>query len=1161
MLREAVAFLFLLSFLFGSSWVEVNLNFRNLSLEERDGYIIPHLPDEIFLSPPGEPLLPQVPVNLLIPSDAEAYEVSVVSFEKREISLSQKVYPAQPPRPFSFKGEIPFTPPDPIFYSFATEYPSSLIGGLSTGTKSGWRIASFILNPVRYLPSENKLVFYHRFQLRVKYRRGESYSPISISESQKDLFIKDVKSIVINPQDCEKFAPPIRVSDNPDIDYCIVTSNALSTYWSNFIDWKTKKGFSTEVKTTEWINSTYPGRDLQEKIRNFIIDYFQNHGLKYVLLAGDNSVVPGRRARAVVGNNTGNIPCDLYFADLQWSWDGDRDNIFGEAGEDTVDFYADIYVGRASVESSTEVNTFINKVLTYEKTPVQTAYLKRILLPSVNLFTGYHGRIVNDTIANITPSGWTDLHLIDPSGTTPMKNALDTGYAFCHASAHGDDIGLYHDNGSPIYTRTQASQQTNGQRLTIMNSIACYPGNFEYSDCLAEELMKNSNGGCCAVIMNSRYGWGTPPSMGPSEKLDVRFYDFFFNYDSFEIGIAHTRSKDYYAGPAGSQPVWRWCVFELNLFGDPEMDIWSDIPQTMSVSNPDTVYTGPRTVRVTVTSGGSPLANVLVCLYKAGEVHAKGKTNASGWVDLIINAQTPGSLYLTATAKNRLPVEKTMTVVSGAPAPLLVYHSLYIDDAGQSQPNNRLDPGETVNLWVTLKNIGNLSATNVNGKLRTNSTYITRIDSTSSYGTINPNDTARGDNYRISASSTTPPGTVINFTALVSADQGTWEPSFSITVGTPQMPGSVVADHDTGYCKLTVTCLGSIGYDAPAFDLGSGFCYPKTAASALYFGGHLAGNSESYIVDRFYGRPASTLNTDWRIVDSVRLILPPLFADEQYRAVYNDAAHSSPKGLKTYQNSYMSVLSGYDDFVILVFDYENTGSQAINGLYSGIICDFDLGSDPTTNYARTNSSKRAAFMRAANTANPSVGIRLLYPTTARNLTVIDHARFVYPDSAMSEGMKLRFLDGTYSFPSSNRAYDWSVCVSYGPFDLPVGGRQRVAYALVGGSDSISFLAHSDSAQSFYDRYLGLSEPERPKVCDCFQVYPNPTTGKVYLSLGRGEKFSFELYDCLGKRISLEANLNKSGLLEMETKGLPSGVYFLKIKTEKGAKEERLVILR
>jgi len=75
------------------------------------------------------------------------------------------------------------------------------------------------------------------------------------------------------------------------------------------------------------------------------------------------------------------IACDLYYADLDWSWDGDNDNKFGEWGEDTVDLYHDVYIGRVPVENTSQINNFINKLFRYLKTP-DTTYQKRLLLPA-----------------------------------------------------------------------------------------------------------------------------------------------------------------------------------------------------------------------------------------------------------------------------------------------------------------------------------------------------------------------------------------------------------------------------------------------------------------------------------------------------------------------------------------------------------------------------------------------------------------------------------------------------------------------------------------------------------------------------------------------------------------------------------------------------------
>jgi hypothetical protein len=877
-------------------------------------------------------------------------------------------------------------------------------------------------------------------------------------------------------------------------------------------------------------------------------------------------------ARAVVGGSTGNMPCDLYYSDLQWSWDGNNNNVFGEAGYDTVDFFADVYVGRASIDNVNQVTTFLNKINTYEKNP-NTTYLKKMLLPSVMLWSSppsYHGRVCNGVIAGITPAGWQDDSIIDPSNTQPMFNAINNGYEFCHTTAHGDDYGFYTEYGTPIYTTTTASAQSNGDKLLIMNSIACISGNFEASDCLAEACMNNANGGTVAAIMNSREGWGTPPSIGPSENLDIEFYDFFFNYDSIEIGVAHARSKDYFAYQAQTQGVWRWCVFELNLFGDPEMPMWSDVPQTITVTNPDTVQTGARILQVTITTSGSPTSNILVCAYKPGEVFAKGRTNASGQVSLTINAITPGTMYLTATGKNRLPVEKTIVVITGTAQPYITFNNLYIDDAGQAHPNNQIDPGETVNLTVTLRNIGTLDATNVMGKLRTNSSYITLIDSTSSYGTIAQNDTARGDVYQLTASPSTPPGTDIDFTVNVVADQGTWDPVFSTQVGTPPQPGMVVADLDTGYCKLSVTCLGSIGFDQPPSDMGSGFCYPKNAVTQLYYGSMMAGNSSSYVVDRFYGVPASQINNDWRAVESLRFTIPALNGDEQLHCSFNDAGHPSPKGLKVYQNSYANAASGYDDFITLVYKYENTGANTISGLYSGVICDFDIPSASDDDVAGTNLTKRAAYMRNASSQNPTVGIKLLSPSTSANLTVIDHDLYVYPSSQMTEQTKWQLLNGQISQSSSDRNYDWSVLVSAGPFSLDPGAEQIVAYAILGGSSEADFLVNCDSAQSWFDNYYGIAEDNNNFTQNInlngISIHPNPFARSLRISydLPRTGHLKIAAFDVTGRQIATifdnELTTTK-GNTTWTPQNLPSGVYVLRIQTPDRSVTQKIMLLR
>jgi len=407
--------------------------------------------------------------------------------------------------------------------------------------------------------------------------------------------------------------------------------------------------------------------------------------------------VPCRRARAYCAGNTGNIPADLYYGDIQGTWDDDNDNIFGEPGDDTVDFYYDLYVGRASVDDTTQVQTFVNKVLTHEKNP-PTSYLRRMLMADALLWSGYNHRQSNDSIAAITPSGWTDVVIHDPGSSTAVRDSIDNGFQFVHLIGHGNEYGIY-DGSNAYYNTTFANSQTNGSKVNLMNANSCHTGNFEYSDCVAEAAHNRAGGGSIAVIFNSRYGWGTPPSMGPSEILDVRFYDYFFNHDTMPIGITHALAKEVYRNLAISQGVWRWCYYELNLLGDPLLLMYENVPAQLSAAFSEPIGTGSQSFTVTVTAASVPVEGALVCLSKGTEVYTRNYTNSSGHVSISINPTTPGNMFVTATRANYLPDEDTCQVTVGGSRDVGVQMIV--------APADTVDSGSVVTPKAWVRNFGN----------------------------------------------------------------------------------------------------------------------------------------------------------------------------------------------------------------------------------------------------------------------------------------------------------------------------------------------------------------------------------------------------------------------------------------------------------------------
>jgi hypothetical protein len=93
------------------------------------------------------------------------------------------------------------------------------------------------------------------------------------------------------------------------VDYLIITRRTFSPWLENFVKWKENLGYSVEVLTLEDnIENRYSGRDVPERIRNCIRDYYENFGIKWVLLVGD--------ADPADGPSAGGYP--NYMLDNEW---------------------------------------------------------------------------------------------------------------------------------------------------------------------------------------------------------------------------------------------------------------------------------------------------------------------------------------------------------------------------------------------------------------------------------------------------------------------------------------------------------------------------------------------------------------------------------------------------------------------------------------------------------------------------------------------------------------------------------------------------------------------------------------------------------------------------------------------------------------------------
>jgi hypothetical protein len=635
---------------------EVSYSVQDLSYSEYESYDVVRLKGCAPTTRIGEPELAYDALLALIPPDAAVTSVEIIQAEKVQVTGTFNIVPVQYPKPFSLAYEPkPFVKPNQEIYSSAVYYPGTLIEPTHVGTKAGFRLATLTVYPLQYIPSTGELFLYTRIQFRLEYEEGRVTPEKTWKkdyEHQKDA----VQRLVINPEHVELWSPAAvecpralisngrgPTFDNPE--YAIMVANGFESYFEPLKEWKSKKGVATEIFLRDWILSTYSGSTDEDKVRNFIIDYHQTHGTMYFLCVGDWGTFPMQAVNTVDDPTT---PSDFWYADYD------------------DDLYTEVYVGRASISNTTEAQTFVNKVLKYEQESPTSGFHDKIFLPAYLLWSGY-GCPVNDTIALYDPPSWMDAKRydeIDPLSTQEISDSLNVGFGYTNIAAHGawDRWG-----GNAYHTNSDADGLTNTPPLTgVITAICCNIGQLDYSsnDCYVEHMMNNPNGGTAAFWGNSRHGYGQIDSYGRSEWQCIWFYDELTQNDVYNIGQTVAQVNDRCAPYSSGDEYVFHCMNTCVLHGDPELSLWSAMPNDLIVSHNSNIPLGSETFEVTVSDDRAAVENACVCLMcQTDTMYRVSYTNASGVATFSTNTAIEGdTCWITVTKLNYRPYEGFATV-------------------------------------------------------------------------------------------------------------------------------------------------------------------------------------------------------------------------------------------------------------------------------------------------------------------------------------------------------------------------------------------------------------------------------------------------------------------------------------------------------------------
>jgi hypothetical protein len=541
--------------------------------------------------PVGSPALPASGAWILLPLGAEVQSVDVIAGERVLLGSGLLVEPvALPYRLMDGPQAAALPTPDQAVYASADVYPAAAFQEIGTQSFRGYQILVLRLQPVEYIPATGELFYTPSLQVVVETAETSKVSPMFRG---LDGDAAKVRGRVDNPGVVSTYEAA-GVRGTRAYDMLILTTSTLSGSFASLESYHDSHGISTEIHTT-----TEAGGSDPLSIRNFITDAYLSDGIEYVLIGGDDDIIPARDlyVDSFAGEVESYMPGDIYFGCLDGTWNNDGDSRYGEpndgAGGGDVDMLAEVYVGRCAAGTTTEVSRFVTKTLWYlsgsHSQPAKVLLVGEYLgfggdsdyaantLEELEDGASTHGY----TTVGIPTADYTISEMFERDmswSTSTLASAINNGLHILNHLGHGSE-----DYAMKFYNSDVISYLSNDD-LLFLYSQTCLAGHLDGTDCWAETMNIKTDHGAFALVMNARYGWGEYDSTdGPSQRFNREFWDAVFDESMPEISKANQDSKEdniYRIGDA----CMRWCSYELNLFGDPTVAVQGAEVTGMKVS-------------------------------------------------------------------------------------------------------------------------------------------------------------------------------------------------------------------------------------------------------------------------------------------------------------------------------------------------------------------------------------------------------------------------------------------------------------------------------------------------------------------------------------------------------------------------------------------------
>ena len=747
---------------------------------------------------PGAPAVPVYPVQLLLPPGTVAREVTIEYGARLELG-THLLTSIQQQWPAELAGTAAPTLPDSTLWSQPGELPEREPDAFSTQWLAGHSILLTHACPVRYDPLTRRLSYYRDFTVRVELMPAECRFLPAVSAHSR------VAGMVDNPQALQDYTRNESRTDS--CQYLVVAPEEMSVYFQQLVDWRNSFGMRSQLVTIEEILANWDGVDDAERLRNFLIAEYQEQGFRYLLLGGDIEQVPYRGLFVHTWEYDDDLPSDLYFAALDGNWDENQNGIWGEEGEE--DWLPELAVGRASVSTIAEAANFVNKQIDYQSSPVSSDLSRYLMIgEQLDSYPTWGGDCKDEirfgaTTHNLTTVGLPanlEVELLydrESSWTiADLFNQLDQGVNLINHLGHCSTGTLLRMHASDVNT-TNLTANGFEHNFHIGYSQGCHAGAFDSNDCIMERVT-NLATGFAAFIGNSRYGWYWSGSTGGASQLyDREFFDAIFGEGISILGEALQDSREDLVAWAINDGHMRWVYYEMNLFGDPALQLWSREPFDLVTTYEEVVSVGLTELPLQVNGDGLPAEGLRAVVLLEGTVLGSAVTDGSGnaLIEFAPALEVEGTYELVISGWNCLPTHLPLDV-TGVTGPYLVHFaSVWSDTLGNN--NGLPEAGEQLQLLISLLNVGVVDATAVNATLSSNSGYLVVTQGWVTLPDIPPGGEANAEaSFELTVASHVTDLLTAVCVLTIWCDGGVWSEDIELTLHLPQLQLAAITVSD-----------------------------------------------------------------------------------------------------------------------------------------------------------------------------------------------------------------------------------------------------------------------------------------------------------------------------------------------------------------------------